>query len=60
MTKILFLEYIFRVENIYNKRRYPKVEDLNGAAIAISRLQQTYKLNAFDLANGQIRGIQYK
>ena len=39
--------------------KWPSEEDLNGAAMALMRLQDTYKLNTEDLANGQLNGINY-
>lgn len=48
------------IEHLRSKEKFPKEEDLRGAAIALSRLQQTYKLNASDLASGKIKNIQSK
>jgi prolyl 4-hydroxylase len=39
-----------------NEVRYPDQEDLNGAAVALLRLQDTYRLDTHDLANGIILG----
>lgn len=36
--------------------RWPDEEDLNGAAVALMRLQDTYKLDTAQLARGQING----
>ncbi|CAL2040601.1 unnamed protein product [Caenorhabditis brenneri] len=36
--------------------KFPGEEDLSGAAIALLRLQDTYKLDTLDLSNGVIRG----
>lgn len=36
--------------------RWPDEEDLNGAAVALMRLQDTYKLDTAQLARGQILG----
>lgn len=36
----------------------PKEEDLNGAALALVRLQDTYNLNMSDLARGEVLGYQ--
>uniref|UniRef100_A0A1I8AHF3 procollagen-proline 4-dioxygenase n=1 Tax=Steinernema glaseri TaxID=37863 RepID=A0A1I8AHF3_9BILA len=38
---------------------YPTAEDLSGAATGLLRLQDTYRLDTTDLANGKIRKIQY-
>ena len=39
--------------------KWPSEEDLNGAAVALLRLQDTYKLTTEDLANGQLNGVNY-
>ncbi|CAJ0937708.1 unnamed protein product, partial [Mesorhabditis belari] len=39
-----------------NEVKFPGEEDLSGAAIALLRLQDVYKLDTHDLANGMIRG----
>ncbi|CAJ0570910.1 unnamed protein product, partial [Mesorhabditis spiculigera] len=39
-----------------NEVKFPGEEDLSGAAIALLRLQDVYKLETHDLANGYIRG----
>lgn len=33
-------------------------EDLNGAAIGLLRLQDTYRLDTRDLANGIVQGVK--
>ncbi|KRT80516.1 hypothetical protein AMK59_8778 [Oryctes borbonicus] len=38
---------------------FPSDEDLNGAAIALMRLQDTYRLDTASLANGEIQGVKY-
>ena len=38
--------------------RWPDEEDLNGAATAVMRLQDTYKLETAQLARGSIQGMQ--
>lgn len=50
------------VENITNYRsvlKFPTDEDLNGAAVALMRLQDTYKLDTASVARGELNGIQY-
>ncbi|XP_066993933.1 prolyl 4-hydroxylase subunit alpha-2 [Anabrus simplex] len=50
------------VENITNYRavlKFPTDEDLNGAAVALMRLQDTYKLDTSSVARGELNGIQY-
>lgn len=39
--------------------RWPSEEDLNGAAVALTRLQDTYKLATKDLAEGNLNGVAY-
>ncbi|XP_012276583.1 prolyl 4-hydroxylase subunit alpha-2 [Orussus abietinus] len=50
------------VENITNSRsdiKFPSDEDLNGAAVALMRLQDTYKLETAQIARGVLNGVQY-
>ncbi|XP_065583051.1 prolyl 4-hydroxylase subunit alpha-1-like isoform X2 [Artemia franciscana] len=42
-----------------NVLRFPSEEDLTGAAVALTRLQDTYKLDTKDLARGEILGKRY-
>ncbi|KAI4458954.1 prolyl 4-hydroxylase alpha subunit [Holotrichia oblita] len=39
--------------------KFPSYEDLNGAAVALTRLQDTYQLDTSSLANGEINGVKY-
>ncbi|RZF43753.1 hypothetical protein LSTR_LSTR009176 [Laodelphax striatellus] len=39
--------------------KFPTDEDLNGAAVALMRLQDTYKLDTASVARGQLNGVQY-
>ncbi|EFX85916.1 hypothetical protein DAPPUDRAFT_45616 [Daphnia pulex] len=39
--------------------RFPSDEDLNGAAVALMRLQDTYKLDTHALAKGELLGKKY-
>jgi prolyl 4-hydroxylase len=39
-----------------NNIKFPTTEDLNGAAIALMRLQDVYRLEPRDIANGHIKG----
>ena len=39
--------------------KWPSDEDLNGAAVALLRLQDTYKLDTDDLAKGELNGVNY-
>ncbi|XP_028164099.1 prolyl 4-hydroxylase subunit alpha-1-like [Ostrinia furnacalis] len=39
--------------------KYPVLEDLTGAAEALTRLQETYELNVQDLSEGLLNGVVY-
>uniref|UniRef100_A0A1B6CXX7 procollagen-proline 4-dioxygenase n=1 Tax=Clastoptera arizonana TaxID=38151 RepID=A0A1B6CXX7_9HEMI len=39
--------------------KFPTEEDLTGAAVALMRLQDTYKLETTSIARGELNGIQY-
>jgi len=50
-------------ENITQYRnvlKFPSDEDLNGAAVALLRLQDTYQLDTSSVARGKLNGIQYR
>jgi prolyl 4-hydroxylase len=50
------------VQNITEFRdvlKFPSDEDLNGAAVALTRLQDTYKLDTASVARGELNGVQY-
>lgn len=50
------------VQNLTQHRnvlRFPSDEDLNGAAVALMRLQDTYKLDTHALAEGMLLGKKY-
>lgn len=50
------------MENVTNHRdvlKFPSEEDLNGAAVALMRLQDTYKLETSSIARGELNGVQY-
>lgn len=51
------------LENVTNHRavlKFPSDEDLNGAAVALMRLQDTYNLDTSSIARGELNGIQYR
>nr|XP_032515157.1 prolyl 4-hydroxylase subunit alpha-1 [Danaus plexippus plexippus] len=54
-------EYIKNITIINNHAnvKYPTLEDLTGAAQALTRLQQTYKLDVKDLSEGRLNGVVY-
>ncbi|XP_022906186.2 prolyl 4-hydroxylase subunit alpha-1 [Onthophagus taurus] len=39
--------------------KFPSDEDLNGAAVALTRLQDTYQLDTSSLARGELNGVKY-
>lgn len=43
-----------------NFMKFPSDEDLNGAAIALIRLQDTYNLDTASIARGELNGVQYR
>lgn len=47
--------------NLTSKKefKFPSEEDLNGAAVALIRLQDTYNLDAASLARGELNGVRY-
>ncbi|TKR86888.1 hypothetical protein L596_011391 [Steinernema carpocapsae] len=49
-------EYINNITDSRSTVKYPTNEDLDGAAVALLRLQDTYKLEAKDLSRGIIGG----
>lgn len=40
--------------------KYPALEDLTGAAQALTRLQETYHLDIKELAEGKLNGVVYR
>lgn len=58
--------FIFSTAFIKNVTKYrevlkfPSDEDLNGAAVALMRLQDTYNLETSSLARGELNGVQYR
>lgn len=51
--------FIENVTNYRNILKFPTDEDLNGAAVALTRLQVTYNLETASLARGELNGVQY-
>ena len=54
-----FSEFQYNVSNYHSVLKFPTDEDLNGAAVALMRLQDTYKLDTSAVARGLINGVQY-
>lgn len=51
------------VQNITQVRevlKFPSDEDLNGAAVALMRLQDTYNLDTHKVAQGELNGVKYR
>ncbi|XP_050664932.1 prolyl 4-hydroxylase subunit alpha-1-like isoform X12 [Leptidea sinapis] len=59
MTIKVGTEYINNVTLNHHDAVYPKNQDLAGAAVALSRLQQTYRLEIDELAEGKLKGVTY-
>lgn len=59
MTFDVGTDFIKNVSNYREILKFPSDEDLNGAATALTRLQDTYNLDTNSLARGEINGIQY-
>ena len=51
-----FAVYIQNITQHRSSLRFPSEEDLNGAAVALMRLQDTYKLDTHALAEGKVLG----
>ncbi|VDM84567.1 unnamed protein product [Strongylus vulgaris] len=51
-------DFLERMTNANYGIRYPTEEDLTGAAIGLLRLQDTYRLDTKDLAEGRIYNSQ--
>lgn len=49
------------MDNVTNSEelKFPTEEDLNGAAVALTRLQDTYDLDTESLAEGKLNGVKY-
>ncbi|KAJ9592145.1 hypothetical protein L9F63_001261, partial [Diploptera punctata] len=52
----VFVQNISRYRDVL---KFPSDEDLNGAAVALTRLQDTYKLDTASVARGELNGVQY-
>ncbi|XP_068632376.1 prolyl 4-hydroxylase subunit alpha-1-like [Battus philenor] len=52
-------EYIKNITVNHDDVKYPTLEDLTGAAQALTRLQDTYQLDIGELAEGRLNGVIY-
>ncbi|XP_054081774.1 prolyl 4-hydroxylase subunit alpha-1 [Zeugodacus cucurbitae] len=53
------VDFLNNITNYRHVLKFPSDEDLNGAAVALMRLQDTYKLDTSSVARGMLNGIQY-
>lgn len=53
------LESLENLSHYRDTLKFPSDEDLNGAAVALTRLQDTYRLDTTSLASGKINGVKY-
>lgn len=53
-------EYIKNITMTHSDVKYPSLEDLTGAANALTRLQDTYFLKVGELSEGILNGVQYR
>ena len=58
-THLIDLEYFRNVSQLRRTSKFPSSEDLNGAAVALTRLQDTYKLDTHSLADGILLKKKY-
>ncbi|XP_018564257.1 prolyl 4-hydroxylase subunit alpha-1 [Anoplophora glabripennis] len=52
-------DYMANITYFKETMKFPTDEDLNGAAVALTRLQDTYRLDTSSLARGELNGIKY-
>lgn len=60
MTLDVGKSFIQNVTSYRETLKFPSDEDLQGAAIALMRLQDMYQLETAMVAKGQLNGIQYR
>ncbi|CAG4974243.1 unnamed protein product [Parnassius apollo] len=53
-------EYVKNITVSHADVKYPTLEDLTGAAQALTRLQDTYHLDISELAEGRLNGVIYR
>lgn len=56
----LSIDFVQNITQYRNVLKFPSDEDLNGAAVALLRLQDTYQLDTSSVARGKLNGIQYR
>ncbi|XP_050294384.1 prolyl 4-hydroxylase subunit alpha-1 isoform X2 [Anthonomus grandis grandis] len=52
-------EALLNISYYKENMKFPTDEDLNGAAVALTRLQDTYQLDTSSLARGELNGVKY-
>ncbi|KAF5298234.1 hypothetical protein FQR65_LT09745 [Abscondita terminalis] len=52
-------DYLKNISTYKEYLKFPTEEDLNGAAVALTRLQDTYNLDTSALARGELNGVKY-
>lgn len=52
-------DYMANITYFKENMKFPTDEDLNGAAVALTRLQDTYRLDTSSLARGELNGVKY-
>ncbi|CAH1970362.1 unnamed protein product [Acanthoscelides obtectus] len=52
-------DYMANISYAKENMKFPTDEDLNGAAAAVIRLQDTYRLDTASLARGELNGVKY-
>ncbi|XP_043212723.1 prolyl 4-hydroxylase subunit alpha-1-like isoform X3 [Amphibalanus amphitrite] len=60
ITENVGSKFVENITQVSESLRIPDDEDLNGAAMALIRLQDTYRLNTADIASGEIQGSRLK
>lgn len=58
--RLVSIDFLENVTNHRNVLKFPSDEDLNGAAVALTRLQDTYHLETSSIARGELNGVQYR
>jgi prolyl 4-hydroxylase len=47
------------VEDMKRESKFPDEQDLQGAAVALTRLQDVYRLDISDVSRGVLNGVHY-
>lgn len=51
-------DFITNITQIRDIHKFPTDEDLNGAAVGLTRLQDTYDLDTQEIARGELNGVK--